>query len=191
MNIGKSAGARRPLRQAHGTIGNGVRIPDRTAAVRRRAARKGHWRKLRRPRGAMMPSQKTCLRSKYRFLRPKERYVPQCARREWRVRAVLYSVLQRDISANGRYILFFSGEGRMGAAADWYPAVARECGSRRLAGSAVPENRQSIAAPPARDAGSGRAGNPKTEPVSQSPFRVVVRRALFICGKERLILRPD
>ena len=63
-----------------GTIGNGVKLPDRTAAVKRSAAQMRHWRVSRseygRGRGredraeAMMLSQKTCLRIKYRFLRP-------------------------------------------------------------------------------------------------------------------------
>ncbi len=63
-----------------GTIGNGVQLPDRTAAVKRSAAQMRHWPAPRpgfgRGRGredraeAMMLSQKTCLRIKYRFLRP-------------------------------------------------------------------------------------------------------------------------
>ena len=57
-----------------GSKGNGVRIPDRTAAVWASGAQMP-LAQAEKARGAMNPSQKTCLRTKYRFLRPQERYV--------------------------------------------------------------------------------------------------------------------
>ncbi len=50
-----------------GRIGNGVRIPDRTAAVMSSDAQYAIGANPRRPRGAMRLSQKTCLRIAYRF----------------------------------------------------------------------------------------------------------------------------
>ena len=65
---------------AAGSKGNGVRIPDRTAAVWVSEAHKAIGNR-REGAQAMSPSQKTCPWTKYQLLRSQERYVLRTAGR--------------------------------------------------------------------------------------------------------------
>ena len=129
-----------------GEYGNGVKVPDRTAAVRL-SPRPEPLARAEKGAQAMTPSQKTCLRVSYRILRPQERYVPVRG-----MGVASHSPLcrfQRGISAWGRHILFFR------ARPGWYPGRARLCpaglwyrtaaamGSRRTALGCRPEGRAS------------------------------------------------
>jgi len=69
-----------PVPVGGGRIGNGVRIPDRTAAVLPSEAQDAIGLNPRRPRDAMKLSQKTCLRSAYQIFGLKRDMFLSCAR---------------------------------------------------------------------------------------------------------------
>ena len=68
------------VREGRWRIGNGVQIPDRTAAVLPSDAREAIGANPRRPRDAMKLSQKTCLRSAYQIFGLKRDMFLSCAR---------------------------------------------------------------------------------------------------------------
>ena len=156
-----------------GRIGNGVRIPDRTAAVMPSDAQYAIGIDPRRPRGAMRLSQKTCLRIAYRIFGLKRDMFLSRARL-WgfpRAGGACDAVSFAGYIGLGRNIpLFHALSGKAfvfpmigalvaeRAGAGWYPAAAR-CGSRLPTGSAVPEGR--AATSPWTRPGSGAAGNRK------------------------------
>ena len=80
----------RRLNVTVGRIGNGVQIPDRTAAVMPSDAQYAIGANPRRPRGAMRLSQKTCPRSVYRFFGLKrDMFLVRARLRVFRQRAAL------------------------------------------------------------------------------------------------------
>ena len=154
-----------------GRIGNGVRIPDRTAAVMPSDAQYAIGDNPRRPRGAMRLSQKTCLRIAYRFFGLKrDMFLVRARLRVFRQRAALVILcihgIYRIMAGMSRFLCVpgkpsFSRHRRIGAEradAGWYPAAAR-CGSRQPTGSAVPDGRRLSPCPPWARPGFGFAGN--------------------------------
>lgn len=87
----------RRLNVTVGRIGNGVQIPDRTAAVMPSDAQYAIGANPRRPRGAMRLSQKTCLRSAYRIFGLKRDMFLTCAAAGLALRVVLAMLHERGI----------------------------------------------------------------------------------------------
>ena len=104
----------RRLNVTVGRIGNGVQIPDRTAAVMPSDAQCAIGANPRRPRGAMRLSQKTCPRSVYRFFGLKrDMFLVRARLRVFRQRAALaflYSCgIYRFLAGMSRFFMCVPG----------------------------------------------------------------------------------
>ena len=140
-----------PVPVGGGRIGNGVRIPDRTAAVLPSEAQDAIGSNPRRPRDAMKLSQKTCLRSAYQIFGLKRDMFLSCARcgcsRGRRLRYCIDCGIYRNWPVYPAFMSVHSGKTCVfRCSAHWSPNAPTPAGTRlpcargsRLpTGSAVP-----------------------------------------------------
>ena len=153
-------------------IGNGVKIPDRTAAVMRSGAQTPLEESEKAARRDDAQSEDLPVK-RVSILRPKDRYVPDACAAVGvsHGRRMQCSVFAGRIGF-GPYVPFFCicfPEDVLfsGSSAHWSPSAPkpagtrrqRECGSRPPAGSAVPDGRRLRPSPWAAGYGFGVAGN--------------------------------
>ena len=159
-----------------GRIGNGVRIPDRTAAVLPSEAQNAIGSNPRRPRDAMKLSQKTCLRSAYQIFGLKRDMFLSCARcgcsRGRRLRYCVDCGIYRELAGVSRfYVCPFRENTR-------FPA-ARRIGRRTRRHRLVPGCRAHVVPGCRRGVPSPQASGASSFPLGRRPgFGIAGNRGL-------------